>query len=55
MKTLRMKILIPILVLAFICTAYSGWNILSMKNLKESSISNSKKFRSDSQAGHAFY
>lgn len=43
MKTLRMKILIPILVLAFICTAYSGWNILSMKNLKESSISNSKK------------
>ena len=43
MKTLRMKILIPILVLAFICTAYSGWNILSMKDLKESSISNSKK------------
>ena len=43
MKTLRMKILIPILVLAFICTAYSGWNILSMKNLKESSISNSEK------------
>ena len=43
MKTLRMKILIPILVLAFICTAYSGWNILPMKDLKESSISNSKK------------
>ena len=43
MKTLRMKILIPILVLAFICTAYSGWNILSMENLKESSIRNSEK------------
>ena len=43
MKTLRLKILIPILVLAFICTAYSGWNIKSMKDLKQSSIENSEK------------
>lgn len=43
MKTLRVKILIPILVLAFICIAYSGWNIKSMKSLKESSLQNSEK------------
>ena len=43
MKTLRMKILSPILTLVFICTVYSGWNIISMKNLKESSIRNSEK------------
>ena len=42
MKTIRLKVLIPILVLAFICIAYSGWNIASMKSLKKSSIQNSE-------------
>ena len=42
MKTIRLKVLIPILALAFICIAYSGWNIASMKNLKKSSIQNSE-------------
>ena len=42
MKTIRLKVLIPILALAFICIAYSGWNIASMKSLKKSSIQNSE-------------
>lgn len=42
MKTIRLKVLIPILVLAFICIVYSGWNIASMKSLKKSSIQNSE-------------
>ena len=42
MKTIRLKVLIPILVLAFICIAYSEWNIASMKSLKKSSIQNSE-------------
>ena len=42
MKTIRLKVLIPILALAFICIAYSGCNIASMKSLKKSSIQNSE-------------